>query len=59
MKCFIKYYSKIPRRFNRVSFDTKKFIGKHREVFAPLSFVPKKEEFSFIWVQFQFIGRYS
>ena len=51
---FIKYYTKIPSRFSRVSFDTEKLNWKHRDVFAPLSFIPNKEEFSFIWVQFQF-----
>ena len=29
------------------------------ELFAPLSFIPNKEEFSFIWVQFQFIRRHA
>ena len=53
---FIKYYTKIPSRF-RVCFDTEKLNWKHREVFAPLSFVPNKEEFSFIWVQFRLIRR--
>ena len=52
---FVKYYSKIPRRLCWVRFDTKKLNGKHEEVFAPLSFVPDKEEFNVIWVQFQFI----
>ena len=33
-------------------FDTENLIRKHREVFAPLSFVLDKEEFSFIWLQF-------
>ena len=51
----MKYYSEIASRFSRVSFDTEKLNGKHREVFAPLLFIPNKEEFSFIWVQFQFI----
>ena len=54
---FIKYYSEIPSRFSRVRLDTEKLNGKHREVFGSLSFVPNKEEFSFIWVQFQFIRR--
>ena len=45
---FIKYYSKIPSKFSKVSFDTEKLNGKHRQVFAPLSFIPNKEEFSFI-----------
>ena len=49
---FTKYYTKIPSRFSRVSFDTQKLNRKHREVFAPLLFIPNKEEFSFIWVQF-------
>ena len=53
----IKYYSQDPERISRVSFDTKKLKRKHREVFALLSFIPDKEEFSFIWVQFQFIRR--
>ena len=53
---FIKYYTKITSRFSRDSFDTEKLNWKHREVFAPLSFIPNKEEFSFIWVRFQFIG---
>ena len=43
---FIKYYSKTPSRCSRVSFDTEKLTGKHREVFSLLSFVPNKEEFS-------------
>ena len=55
---FIKYYTEITSRFSRLSFDTEKLNWIHREVFAPLSFVPNKEEFSFIWVQFQFIGRH-
>ena len=54
----IKYYTEITSRFSRVSFDTEKLSWKHREVFAPLSFIPN-EEFSFIWVQFQFIGRHA
>ena len=37
---FYQYYSKI-------SFDTEKLNRKHWEVFAPLSFIPNKEEFSF------------
>ena len=49
---FIKYYSEIPSTFSRVSFDTYKLKEKHREVFAALSFIPNKEKFSFIWVQF-------
>ena len=49
---------KIPSRFSRVSFDTDELNRKHGEEFAPLSFIPNKEEFSFIWVQFQFIGRH-
>ena len=40
---FIKYYSKIPSRFKRVSFDTEKLNGKHREVFAPPSFISNKK----------------
>ena len=52
---FVENYPKITSRFSRVSFDTEKLNWKHREVFAPLPFVPNKEEFSFIWVQFQFI----
>ena len=54
---FIKYYTEIKSRFSMVSFDTEKLNWKHREVFAPLSFVPDKEEFSLIRVQFQLIGR--
>ena len=42
-------------RFCRISFDTEKLNRKHRELFALLSFIPDKEEFSFIGVQFQFI----
>ena len=49
---FIKYYTEITSRFSRVSFDTEKLSWKHRELFSPLSFVPNKEKFSFIWVQF-------
>ena len=41
----IKYYTQIPSKFSRVSFDTEKINWKHREVFVPLSFVPNKEEF--------------
>ena len=44
----------IPSRFSRVSFGTEKLNQKHREVFYLMSFIPDKEEFSFIWVQFQF-----
>ena len=55
---FIIYYSEIPSRFTRVSFDTENLKGKHRDVFAPLSSIPNKKEFSFIWVQFQFIRRH-
>ena len=55
MKFLSKITPKIPSRFSRVSFDTEKLNWKHRGVFSPLSFVPNKEEFSFIWVQFQFI----
>ena len=55
---FIKYCTEITSRFSRVSFDTEKLNWKHREVFAPLSFVPNKEEFSFIWVHFQFIRQH-
>ena len=52
---FIKYYTEITSRFSRVTFATEKLNWKHRKVFALLLFVPNKEEFSFIWVQFQFI----
>ena len=31
-------------------------IHWHRRVFALLLYVPNKEEFSFTWVQFKFIG---
>ena len=55
---FVEIHPKIPSRFGRVSFDTGKLNRKHREVFAPLSFVPDKEEFTVIWVQFQFIRRH-
>ena len=44
---FVKYYSKIPSRFCWVSFDTEKLNRKHTDVFALLSFIPNKEEFSF------------
>ena len=54
----VRYYSQIPSRFCWVSSDTKKLNRKHRELFAPLPFVPNKEEFSFIWVQFQFIRQH-
>ena len=33
----------------------KNSIGKDREISTPLSLNPDKEEFSFIWVYFQFI----
>ena len=56
---FLKYYSKITSRFCRASFDTENLHRKHREVFALLSFVPDKEDFSFIWVQSQFIRRHA
>ena len=55
---FVKYYSKIPSRFCRVSFDTEMLNRKHRGIFAPLSFIPHKDEISFIWDQFQFIQRH-
>ena len=55
---FVEIYTKIPSRFCRVSFDTEKLNRKHAEEFALLLFVPDKEEFSFIWVQFQFIRRH-
>ena len=48
---FIKYYTELTSRFSRVSFDTEKLNCKHREEFALLSFIPNKEEFSFIWIQ--------
>ena len=51
----MKSYANIPSRFGLVSFETGKLNGKHRDILAPLSVVPDKEEFSFIWVQFQFI----
>ena len=54
----IKYYTEIMSRFSRVSFDTEKLNWKRRELFTPLSFVPIKEEFTFIWVQIQFIARH-
>ena len=41
----MKYYPKIPSRFSRVSFDTEKLNWKYSEVFAPLSFIPNKEDF--------------
>ena len=40
-----------------VSFDTEK-LNRNIELFAPLSSVPDKGEFSFIWVQFQFIHQH-
>ena len=55
---FVKNYPKIPSRFSRVSFDTEKLNRKHREVFAPLSFIIDKEKCSFFWVQFQCIHRH-
>ena len=57
----VKFLSKLPQipsRFSRVSFDTEKLNRKHREVFAPLSSIPDKEKFSFIWVQFQFVRQH-
>ena len=48
-------YSKIPSRFSCVSFNTKKLNRKCREIFALLSMVPDREEYRFIWLQFQFI----
>ena len=51
----VEYYSKILSRFVWVRFDTEKLNRKHKEEFALLSFVLDKEEFSFIWVRFQFI----
>ena len=45
---FIENYPKIPSKFSRVSFDTEKLNRKHREVFALLSFVSDKEEFSLL-----------
>ena len=51
-KIFVKYYSKILGSFCWVSIDTEKVNRKHREVFAPLSFLPDKEEFRFSRVQF-------
>ena len=55
---FVEYYCKIPRRFCRVSFDTERLNKKYREEFTLLSFVPDKEDFSFIWLQFQCIRRH-
>ena len=49
---FVKNYPKIPTRFSRVSFDTEKLNMKHREIFASLSFISAKEEFTLIWVHF-------
>ena len=46
---FVKNYSMTPGRFCWVCSDTEKLNRKHREVFVPLPFIPKKEEFSFIW----------
>ena len=46
MEIFVKYYSKIPRRFCWVNFDTEKLSRKHGVVFPPLPFIPDKEEFS-------------
>ena len=56
MKATVKYYSRIPSRFGRVSFESKKLNRKHREVFAPLSFIPDKEEFNVFSVLFQFFS---
>ena len=43
----VQFLSNItPKILCRVSFDTEKLNRKHREVFALLSFVPGKEEFS-------------
>ena len=47
---FINYYSKILSTFFWVSVDAEKPSMKHGGVFNPLSFVPDKEEFSFIWI---------
>ena len=55
---FDKYYSEILSRFFWVSFDTEKLNRKHREIFAPLSMVPDKKEFTFIWLQFPCIRRH-
>ena len=51
---------KLPKDSEQIyhSFDTEKLNGKHREIFAPLSFVPDKEDFSYIWAQFQFIRQH-
>ena len=43
----VKYYTEIMSRFSRVSFDNEKLNGKHREVFALLSFIPYKKDFRF------------
>ena len=56
---FIKYYSKIPSRFCWISFDSEKLNREQRGICSAVQFVHDKEEFSFIWVQFQFIRVYT
>ena len=55
----LKFLSKITPRlqadFPPLSFNTQNLYRKHRKTFAPLPFIPNEEEFSFIWLQFQFI----
>ena len=49
---FVKYYSKIQSRSCWVKFDKENLNRKHGEQFIPLSFIPDKKEFSFVWVHF-------
>ena len=58
LRVLSKMFAEISSRFFRVSFDTEKLNRKNRGEFVSLLFVPDKEKFSFMFVQFQFIHQH-
>ena len=58
VEVFVNNYSQDSKQILLGKLWHLKVEGKQREISAPLLLIPNEEEFSFIWVQFQFLCQY-